>query len=199
MVNYQDIRDTLQTGDIVLYSGHTLFSLAIKLSIKSNWSHCGMVIKLEEHNFLSIWESTLLTGIKDLDSGTHKRGVQLLPLSDRINKYKGGIAIRRLLGVKFDENDHNKLTLLRKELAKKDYDFDIIEMFKSAYDGDRGANTEDLSAIFCSELLAEAYQSMGLLDEAYPSNEFTPADFSEKKILPLLRGTLGPEIIIKDL
>ena len=71
-------------------------------------------------------------------------------------------------------------------------------MFKSAYDGDLGANKEDLSAIFCSELVAEAYQSMGLLDKKHASNEFTPADFTEENTLPLLRGELGPEIIIKD-
>ena len=122
MVNYQDIRSTLKTGDIVLYSGHSLFSMAIKLATRSSWSHCGMVVKLEEYDFITIWESTLLTGIKDLTSGTHKRGVQLMPLSDRVNKYKGDIAIRSLNGVEFNKKDTVQLMKLRKELARKDYE-----------------------------------------------------------------------------
>ncbi len=73
-----------------------------------------------------------------------------------------------------------------------------MELVKAAYDGPFGRNTEDLSSLFCSELVAEAYQRLGLLSEAKPANEYTPADFSEKKELQLLAGTLGNEIIIKD-
>ena len=199
MVNYQDIRNSLKTGDVVLYSGRSLFSMAIRLSTKSNWSHCGMVIRLEEYDFVAVWESTLLTGIKDLETNTHKRGVQLMPLSDRVNKYRGDIAIRSLEDVTLNKEDIIKLMQLRKELARRDYESNAFEMLKAAYDGDLGANTEDLSAIFCSELLAEAYQSIGLLDEKTPSNEYTPADFSDDNTLPLLRGKLGPEVIIKDI
>jgi len=52
-----------------------------------------------------------------------------------------------------------------------------LELLKSAYDGPFGKNEEDLSSLFCSELVAEAYQRLGLLTEGTPSNEFTPADF----------------------
>jgi hypothetical protein len=41
-----------------------------------------------------------------------------------------------------------------------------------------GINKEDLSSLFCSELVAEAYQKMGLLTEQLPSNEYIPKDFS---------------------
>ena len=33
-----------------------------------------------------------------------------------------------------------------------------------------GKNKEDLSSVFYSELVAEAYQTLGLLDEKKPSN-----------------------------
>jgi hypothetical protein len=56
---------------------------------------------------------------------------------------------------------------------------------------------EDLTSLFCSELVAEAYQRLGLLDESTPSNEFTPADFSEAEGLVLLKGQLGKETFLK--
>jgi hypothetical protein len=39
---------------------------------------------------------------------------------------------------------------------------------------------------------------LGLLDEQKPSNEYTPADFSENRRIESLRGRLGPEVIIKE-
>jgi len=62
-------------------------------------------------------------------------------------------------------------------------------------------NEEDLSSLFCGELVAEAYQNIGLLKEpleGLPSNEFTPKDFAEKRGLVLESGTsLGEEIPIE--
>jgi hypothetical protein len=54
--------------------------------------------------------------------------------------------------------------------------------------------------LFCSELVAEAYQQIRLLKEppsGILSNEYTPKDFSEKKGLTLEKGaTLGKEVIL---
>ena len=101
-------------------------------------------------------------------------------------------------GVEFDSENVKDLMQLRKELAGKEYEKDTLELIKAAYDGPFGHNEEDLSSLFCSELVAEAYQRLGLLNNEKPSNEYTPADFSEKRGLELLRGKLEPEMIIKD-
>ena len=87
---------------------------------------------------------------------------------------------------------------LRREVAGREYEQDTLELIKAAYDGPFGHNEEDISSLFCSELVAEAYQRLGLLSEEKPSNEYTPADFSEKRDIALLAGSLGPEIVIKD-
>jgi hypothetical protein len=67
-----------------------------------------------------------------------------------------------------------------------------MELLKAAYDGIGGKSSgEDLSSLFCSELVAEAYQAMGLLPEypkGLPSNEYTPLDFSSHRNLKLLGG-----------
>jgi hypothetical protein len=59
-------------------------------------------------------------------------------------------------------------------------------------------NREDLSSVFCSELIAHCYQEMCLLGQDLASNKFVPADFSAERDLPMTRGKLGSQIIIKE-
>jgi len=195
---YSEIRETLRTGDIVLFSGKGGISAGIKWATLSRWSHVGMILKLVEYDFVTVWESTTLSDVADLESKMPRKGVQLVPLSARINRYDGDIAVRRLQGVEIGADDIRKLMQLRREIAGREYERDKIELIKAAYDGPFGRNEEDLSSVFCSELVAEAYQRLGLLAEDKPSNEYVPADFSEKRGLQLLKGSLGPEILIKD-
>ena len=195
---YSEIRETLRTGDIVLFSGKGGISAGIKWATLSRWSHVGMILKLVEYDFVTVWESTTLSDVADLESKMPRKGVQLVPLSARINRYDGDIAVRRLQGVEIGADDIRKLMQLRREIAGREYEQDKIELIKAAYDGPFGRNEEDLSSVFCSELVAEAYQRLGLLAEDKPSNEYVPADFSEKRGLQLLKGSLGPEILIKD-
>lgn len=197
-MKYADIRNDLKTGDIVLFSGTGFISAGIKMASKSIWSHVGMVLDLPEYNFKALWESTTLSKIKNLGTGTHMKGVQLVPLSERFKTYDGKAAVRHLKGVHLDPEKIQDLMEFRKEIAGRPYEEDKLELIKSAYDGIFGGNTEDLSSLFCSEMVAEAYQRMNLLSEDLPSNEYTPADFSEKFPLELLEGHLGEEIFIEQ-
>ena len=201
---YDKHRRTLDTGDIVLFSGKGAISQGIKRFTFSHWSHVGMVLKSYEFESILLWESTTTTNIPDIESGDPIKGVQIVPLSQRIALYNGAISIRKLT-IERNQQRLKSLIKLRKKLRGKKYEKNYIELIKSAYDGPFGHNTEDLSSLFCSELVAEAYQAMGLLsddktEKCYkPSNEFTPADFSyrKRKELKLLEGKLGREILIK--
>lgn len=185
MTRYTEIRDQLKTGDIVLLSGKGLLSLGIKLITRSRWSHVGMVLRHQGQ--VQIWEST------------RECNVSLKLLSNRIGDIQdqsGEIALRRLTEVEFDANDHTKLSKLREALKGRPYEDDEIELLKAAYDGPFGQNKEDLDSVFCSELVAEAYQCLGLLDNRTASNEYTPKDFSQASGLTLLKGKLGNEITL---
>ena len=72
--------------------------------------------------------------------------------------------------------------------------FDFSEDFLSFLRNDK----EDLSSLFCSELVAEAYQHMGVLDPKKSSSEYTPDDFSSARDsnLELKTGRFGPEIYV---
>lgn len=193
----ENIRAKLKTGDIVLFSGKGGISAGIKWATLSRWSHVGMIVVLPEYDFVTVWESTTLSSLVDLDTATPHKGVQLVPLSSRIEGYGGEVAVRQLDGVTFDDGDIKNLMLLRRELAGKKYEQKTIELIKAAYDGPLGRNSEDLSSLFCSELVAEAYQRLGLLSEDKASNEYTPSDFSQDKKLQLLEGALGKEVFLK--
>ena len=196
--SYEKVRPDLKTGDLILFSGKGGISAGIKWATLSRWSHVGMILVLSEYDFVTVWESTTLSSVIDLDSKTPKKGVQLVPLSARVASYDGEIAVRRLLGHKIGEDDIKKLMRFRKKVTGTPYEQDKIELIKAAYDGPLGRNSEDLSSLFCSELVAESYQCLGLLSEDKPSNEYTPADFSEDANLILLKGRLGKEIYIKE-
>lgn len=194
-----DSTPKLKTGDIVLFSGHGPISTGIKIGTASRWSHVGMIVRIADFDMVAVWESTTLKTVKDSKS-TYVKGVQLNQLRERIIQYNGDIAIRRLEGIEFSSEDLKKLSELRRELTGRPYEKNKLDLIKAAYDGPGGANKEDLSSIFCSELVAEAYQTLGLLPETLASSEFVPADFSEArdKKLKLLKGRLGPEIVLKD-
>ena len=90
------------------------------------------------------------------------------------------------------------LCALRRELRGRPYESSKLEVIKAAYDGPLGRNDEDLSSLFCGELVAEAYQAMGLLPGDSPSSEYVPSDFSSERSLPLLQGArLGRETVLK--
>jgi len=194
--NYESIRPNLSTGDIVLFSGKGPISASIKLATKSKWSHVGMVVCLEEYDFVTVWESTQLSNIKDLETDKFKKGVQVVPLSLRLTQYNGEIAIRHLQNANLNAIDIHTLMQFRKEMSGRCYEKNTLELLKSAYDGPFGENTEDLSSLFCSELVAESYQKLGLLSSNIASNEYTPANFSSESNLELLKGNLSDEIYL---
>jgi hypothetical protein len=181
----------METGDILLFQGKGLISAAIMHFTKSPWSHVGMVIKSDIG--VLVWESTTLSNIPDIVSGKCRKGVQLTSLADRISAYDGIIGYRKLTTER-DADFHAKLAEFRAECRGKPYEKNRMELIRSALDGKLFAqNTEDLSSLFCSELVAEMYQRWGFMPDSIPSNEYTPADFAAYS--DFIGGSLSHNII----
>jgi len=195
---YQDNREKLKTGDIVLFGGKGKISSIIKYLTRSKWSHVGIVYR-PSSDLVLLWESTNTDSIEDIESGKARKGVQLIPLSTRIKEYDGIVSVRFLSTTITGEMLH-KLQTFRNEVRGRLYESSLLELIKSVYDGIWGANEEDLSSLFCSELVAESWQRMALLPEDSPSNEFTPKDFGEGGNIEnsLLMGNLSEEVVIKS-
>lgn len=197
MKKYLDVRNQLNTGDIVLFSGTGPIATLAQWVTKTKWSHVGMIVRCDLGVLL--WESDGLGDFEDIESGEEKRGVRLVSLSERIKRFQGEVWARSL-DVERTPDMLAALVSLRQEVRGRPYEEDAIELIDAYYDGPFGQNTEDLSSLFCSELVAEAYQRMGLLAEppvGQPSNEYTPIDFSEERTLTLLKGALSHEFQLK--
>lgn len=190
--NYAELRGMIDTGDLILFSGKGLTSAIIRWFSGSRWSHIGMVVKVNDGDIVLLFESTTLSKIKDFASGNLRRGVQLVSLSDRLAAYDGKLGVVFLMAKRTPEMIR-ALGEFRAEMRDKPYEKHFLSLVKSAYDGLLGKNKEDLTSVFCSELVAEAYQRMGVFSDEIPSSEFTPADFdiNENKNahkLPFING-----------
>lgn len=182
MPRYSFLRDSLETGDIILFSGNSFISHLIRMATRSDYSHVGMVLKFNGYDSVFLWESTKLSNVGDILSGKKKNGVQITLLSERIENYNGSCVLRRLASPSFTSAQIDSLNQLRRELRNRPYERNKKELILSLYDNAGGKNEEDLSSVFCSELVAEAYQRLGLIpSDRKPSNEYLPCDFSEER------------------
>lgn len=162
-MKYPEIRDLLQTGDIVLFRGRSLVSRMIQLATLSWTSHVGRIYR--EGDDIFIRESTSLNKGKD--------GVQQSLLSVRIKTYNGQIRIRRLMANRTPR--YNMLNQQWWHLHKgKEYEKDLWQLAGAAMPW---RNVTDFTSIFCSEYAAGGMIHEGLLNDKMPANEYTPADF----------------------
>ena len=150
---------------------------------------------------------TVNAGLVDIESGKVLEGVNLLPI--RYQLYSGWnscIAFRRLTGVSDEQREemYKKLLQFRKTVQGRPYEKSKINLILAAFDFSERFLTflnneeEDLSSLFCSELVAEAYQRMGVLDSKKSSSEYTPDDFSSARddMLTLKCGRFEPEVYV---
>ncbi|WP_052384164.1 hypothetical protein [Litchfieldella xinjiangensis] len=177
----------LKSGDLIFFAGSGRRSALIKRFTRSKWSHIGMVLHLDAFPYPLLFESTAQAGAVDIERREIVSGVQIVPLKQRIAAYPGEVAVRSLDQPPSAQR-YAALLSLREELRGRPYERCSKQLFRSAYDGPIGTNRCDLSSIFCSELVALAYQRMGYLGEEYPPNEYTPHDFSEAGGLVLKEG-----------
>ena len=181
MVDYKAIRDELKTGDLVFFSGAGLVSGLIKLFTKSQWTHVGMVVRIPYIDSVLLWESTSLSKSKDVISGRLVSGVQISALSDRAAEYNNNIGVRHL-SRELNETQLQTLAELRHEFNGREYEQSKLDLAFSALDFAELSKSEDLSSLFCSEMVAEALKRMKVLITEMPSDEFTPADLSRLKL-----------------
>lgn len=176
---YGNIREELNTGDVVLFAGKGFVSGIVKFFSRSKWSHVGIIVKSNDLNMVLIWESTGLSKVKDMDTGKLVLGVQTVTLSDRLDEYKGEAWVRQYDG-RVTKKMIAALAEFRRESKGKPYEKNYWQLAKSLLDFSwLRPNKKDVSSLFCSELVAESLQRMGLVATDLPSNEFTPRDFAD--------------------
>jgi len=85
IMGYREARPLIKSGDIILFSGEGFSSSLIKKFSSSVWSHVAIVSRIEESDRVLLFEST----------GIFSGGVQVLPLSRKVQGYKGRVLVTR--------------------------------------------------------------------------------------------------------
>jgi len=151
----------LEYGDIIMISNSEFYTHIAKLGTMSMWDHIAMVVVVNKE--LHLFESS-------------PDGVFTCPLSKRLKFYlkNSTLGVRRLTVGRTSEMKKS-LKKFIKEVDGRPYKQNWMDLVRAW----QGSNTaEDLSSIFCSELVAAAYQRMGLMSAEVPSNNYVPADFA---------------------
>ena len=204
-VPLDDIADQLQSGDLVLFAGN----VGLRAVTRSYWSHVGIVIRLESG--VHVIDSTIKTYDKRPGGGT-----QCVTLEESLacfDPFDASISVRRL-GLPSDQDDGNRVETFQKTLEEfrdtvmdAKYSTNLVELLRVGVGADFSLvrNTQDAmdGTLFCSELVAAAYQALGLLptvaEGGLAPSAYTPKMFStEHSNLGLLQGALlGEEVFLQ--
>jgi hypothetical protein len=185
-----DVISNLRSGDLILYSGqHPLHRLQQERT-GCPWAQVGLVVRLPGEAGPVVFESTKVSRARDVRTGTVVRGVQLVRCSERIASFEGAVAFRGLSPALPDDLEA-RLLLFAERMHGRPFNENKWMAFRAFYR--RNVPSRE-AGFFCSELIAEAYQWIGLLPqrpEGPGSNNYIPADFSSSYPASLLRLQSG--------
>ncbi len=201
-IPYSEIKNKLQTGDLVLFSGKYSISKLVERLEHSKWSHVAMVVRIPDIDELLLWESTALTNLPDEIYHDNKTGPKVVKLLDRLRTYGSDVspyvppeyAIRQL--------EVERTPEMLSELSNLFCNLHGIpnpgewKMILEVLEGRIFNIKSKLDNYTCSQLVAESYIAMGLLSGKRATNGYMPMDFSSDGNLKLLKGSLTKEIFV---
>jgi hypothetical protein len=182
---YDEIRNTIHSGDLLFCSGNSIMSAMIKGATQSVWSHVAFVVHLEAIDRIMVLESV------------ESIGVRTVPLSNYVHDYNGSgtsypgrIMISRYEG--FQPEKISKLSQKAVDLLGYPYNTEEIlriaaRIGMSAFGLNQWSpEIEPKNEYICSEYVKICYDSIGISIPYNPNGYITPADFANySKINPL--------------
>jgi hypothetical protein len=183
----------LKTGDLVLFTGQGLARGLFRWLGRGSWRHVGLVLRGPEDAEPLLWEAAC--------EGP-RRGTSVLRLAVRMAAFHGRISVR-CLNRPLAGAQCQRLEALRREMAARPRARGLLDLMGAADDGWLGARRDNLGEPTDAELVAEAYQRLGLLDDVahggMPPSEYRPRQFAGDRGLVLKHGyALGPEVLLRD-
>lgn len=178
--SYADVRHAIQPGDIIAFGGKSLFSRWAKLTTGSVVTHVAVVLKSQ------VVEAPHLHPVNKLIEATAykgRKGVMINTLGERLSAYNGDIwwlPLARQARTDLHTSLDRFIDFLHEQEHKA---YDIWQLFGSAVDTldhipilhNMTKNLPDFSRWFCSELVAEAFNVAGVVNNINAS-EVTPID-----------------------
>jgi hypothetical protein len=190
---------TAATGDIWLFRGGSIADRAIRAATNSPVNHVGMVVAIDDLPPL-LWHAELGRSLPDVWTGEHQRGVQLHMLGDAVRtweeRYKQRAWLRQLQGTVTHEQEDRLMETIERFDGRP---FPTTPGLVRQWLVGRVRRHSSLETIYCAELVATTYQSMGLLPSRRPASWYDPGRFwSGDRIEMVPPFALGSEIAVRD-
>jgi hypothetical protein len=186
---------TFSIDGIALFAGTDPFSKAIKKCTASAWSHVGLIVR-DERGQKYCFEST--GSATDILKEHVLPQAQIHRWEDIIRNYDGVVAERAFTFSTSATSVVKDATSFVCKNVGKPYEQSFQTLFASIK---RGNKSDDLTSVFCSELVAECLIEAGILPlhtERLAQN-YLPRDFGGSEFLPLASGiALSPEFLHKE-
>eukprot|EP01114_Cavostelium_apophysatum_P003965 TRINITY_DN1409_c0_g1_i1.p1 TRINITY_DN1409_c0_g1~~TRINITY_DN1409_c0_g1_i1.p1 ORF type:complete len:1293 (-),score=399.08 TRINITY_DN1409_c0_g1_i1:43-3921(-) len=193
----EDLVANVKSGDVIAYCGVHWLSKVIQGKTDRPVSHLGIALRIKSYEWgnrkrlpnpltemnddpkkemVFVVESTSNISDKpDYFDDQVRKGVNIFSLSDRIRTIDSRGIWHFPLANPLSKDEHMKLLHYLKEQYDRGAKYDLGQMLALGIDFD---NKEDLSSFFCSELVASALKSTGLV-------ECNPSIMSPKDVLDL--------------
>lgn len=178
-ITVQDVLDQSNNGDLIFFSGNTSGEKTCKYFTDTIFSHVGFLFR-EIHP--DTGEDIAYIFDCDLGQGT-KDGVRVLPLRDKLLRYKGehtGAFKKLIHGNKQRPNLINILDLVGK-YSSIDFDDKIATWWFSNISWIY-RKIKNEKTMFCSELVALIYQDLGILKRKHVPAWYSPGDFHNHRL-----------------
>lgn len=204
-VAFDKLAPEMKTGDLMLFNGQYKGSKVIEICELSEWSHVGMIVRLDDIDEPLIWEATSLTNLPDVIYGDQKKGVKMVSLRDRMAHYGDDLEKYKNANFAYRKMDVERTPELNQQVLELNKQYHGIEdpsFWQMVWDVILGRifrKSVPLDKFFCSEFVAEMYLKLGFINDKKPINAYMPSDFSDKRSdrhLHLLKGKLEDEIFV---
>ena len=209
-VPYDKLKSDLKTGDLILCHGMRKSSHISELLEGSFWSHVGMVILPKDigldYSEPMFWESNTLLNLPDLILNKPKTGPMMVDLeqrlktdvSDEYDNYFRLVSLKSSVTPMFSEEQLQALKAFIPEAQQCDFPEPDAREYMDYLAGKLLNLYVDKGEYFCSELAANTFIHMNVMDWKRVPNAWMPKDFAKMDV-PMLAPyclEIGPFIKI---
>lgn len=180
-ISIEEFKILADSGDLMLFKSNTVASSMQRVFSLSDYDHVALIYKYP-------------TGELAFLESTNAKGVELCYWDDFL-AYSWGQCYSKMVYRKLSTNTRQELSqnldrFIKKVIGKK-FGIGAKKLISRIT-----MNQVSDESYFCSELVAKAYQEVGVLGKVKPASSFWPGDFCEKKKLLLINSSLQLEQVL---
>ena len=176
--DYEEIRDELRSGDIVLFSGPALMSHLIEWATRCPWSHVGFILRLDEIDRILVLEA-VPAGARTVALSSFVLG------NSSLSPYKGKLLVARHADFPSEPSAPELKAMSEFAIDRFGAPYANLELFWIAarivlgwFNFKMPALMKPEKAFICSEYAARCFQEVGI-EIAWDGLGFiAPADFA---------------------